>query len=156
MAERALIQKISSKSFRPFGRVIEYSVIKTKGKKRNLWKIVHRSTEKTGWRVAYLVLRDKTIRRLECHPDSDETLEPVKGRAVLFISVSKDLSALEVFELDKPVIVDKGVWHGLICLEGEAHIKIVENEKVGCQYFPLRFRMDLTKWEQIILKRRER
>lgn len=129
------IKSITPANFRRYGKIIHYPGINLKGKKRNLWRIVHRSEEKTGWRVAYLVLRDKTVGRLESHPDSDETFEPVRGRA-LFL-VSKDLKSMEWFYLDKPIVLKKGVWHALISLTPETEIKITENLKVTCRYFSL-------------------
>jgi len=44
------------------------------------------------------------------------------------------------FWLDKPVILRKGVWHGLICPEGQVEIKITENSRVarGCYWVILK------------------
>jgi ureidoglycolate hydrolase len=134
------IKTITSANFRRYGTIIDYPDKKAKGAKRNLWRIVHREEKKVGWRIAYLVLRDKTVGRLECHPDSDETFEPVRGRALFF--VSKDLGSLECFYLDKPFVLKKGIWHALLTLTPETEIKITENVKVSCRYQPLRMRLD--------------
>ncbi|MBF0478572.1 MAG: hypothetical protein HQL26_03730 [Candidatus Omnitrophica bacterium] len=136
------ILSINSVNFRKYGRIIDYPLREKKGDKRNLWRIVHTSEAKTGWRVAYLVLRDRTIGRMECHPDSDETFEPVKGKALFFVSREQDFKKIECFSLDKPVILFKGIWHGLIREDDEVDIKITENAKVKCEYWQFGFRID--------------
>lgn len=138
-------------NFRRFGKIIGYPGKNKRGRVRNLWRIVHTERAKAGWRIAYLVLRDKTIGRLECHPHSDESFEPVKGRALLFMASGKTLSAIRCFYLDKPLIVKKGVWHGVVSLSVETEIKITENAKVSCRYWPLGSRI---RELQDIIKRR--
>ncbi len=134
-------KEITARGFRPYGKVIEYPGKEKKGTTRNLWRIVHCSAAKTGWRVAYLVLRDKALRRLEYHPFSDETFEPVRGKALLFVAAKRDLNAVKCFLLDRPVVLRKGIWHGLITLSDEAEIKITENLQVPCDYWPFGFRI---------------
>lgn len=136
-----MIKKITTLSFKKYGRVIEYPAQNQKGKVRNLWKIIHTESSKVGWRIAYLILRDKSLGRLECHPNSDETFEPVKGKALFFVSKTKTLKGVECFLLDKPVVVKKGIWHGLISLTPQTEIKVVENSKVVCRYWPWKFRV---------------
>lgn len=136
-----MIQSLTAKSFQRYGKIIAYPKKEGKGAVRNLWRIVHTVPEPAGWRVAYLVLRDKSIGRMECHPDSDETFEPVTGQALFFVSRDKDLQAVECFRLDRPVILRRGIWHGLISLTPETEIKIIENNTVACRYWPLGFRI---------------
>ena len=131
------MKPLNRRNFRPFGKIIEYPNRKSKGDKRNLWRIVHRETTERGWRIAYLVLRDKTIGRLECHPRSDESFEPIKGTALLFVSRKKDLNSIQCFKLNKSIIIHKGIWHGLISLAPETDLKITENLRVTCHYWPL-------------------
>lgn len=131
-----------AKNFRSWGKIIEYPHKNAKGNKRNLWRIIHSVSEAQGWRVAWLVLRDKTIGRLECHPNSDETFEPVRGRALLLVASKPELGAIRGFILDQPLIVFKGVWHALIALDDEVEIKITENAQVECVYWPLGFRIN--------------
>jgi ureidoglycolate hydrolase len=142
------------KNFRPYGKIIEYQGKEAKGSRRNLWRIIHVEATAPGWRIAWLVLRDKTIGRLECHPYSDESLEPVRGRALLFIAEKPRLEYIRCFDLDKPLIVRKGVWHGLIAVDDEAEIKITENAEVTCSYWPLGFRAD--SLERIIRRNQAR
>lgn len=128
---------ITPQSFKSYGKIIHYPGQNSKGTRRNLWRIVHAEKARVGWRVAYLVLRDKTIGRLECHPFSDETFEPVKGRALFFVSRVRSLKRVKCFLLDRPVVLRKGIWHGLVTLDAEAEIKITENSHVTCRYWPL-------------------
>lgn len=144
------IKKLNSKNFRKYGRIIEYPNMQAKGNTRNLWRIVHTEDAKVGWRIAYLVLRDKTVGRLERHPKSDETFEPIAGETLFFVSDSEDYSKIECFYLDKPIVLNKGMWHALITLGEESEIKIVENAKVKCEYLKFPFRMDGELWQRLI------
>ena len=136
------IEHISSSNFKSYGKIIEYPKIEKKGHTRNLWRIIHTTSEKKGWRIAYLVLRDKSIGRLESHINSDETLEPISGKAILVVNTTKNHEDKKAFWLDKPVILFKGVWHGLISPKEEAHIKITENATVTCKYLKLPSRIN--------------
>lgn len=137
MAENLIL---TAAQFKHFGRIIEYPRKEKKGCRRNLWRIVHTEEAKVGWRIAYLVLRDKTIGRLECHPFSDESFEPVKGDALLFVACRPQIPDIRCFRLDRPVIVRKRVWHGVVSLTAETEIKITENAAVLSEYWPLGFR----------------
>ena len=128
---------LTDRNFRPYGKLIHYAGKEKKGTVRNLWRVLHREKAKVGWRVAYLVLRDKSIGRLECHPGSDETLEPMAGQTLLIVAPSDHPQDMVYFRLDKPVIVFKGVWHGLITLTPETEIKITENLSVSSLFWPL-------------------
>jgi len=131
-----MFKKITAKNFQPFGRVIEFPVKGLKNKKHNLFCIVLTESRPRGWRIAYLVVRDKTIHQLERHSDTYESFEPVSGKTVLYLARPKSPSKVESFILDKPVILDKGVWHGVITLGRESEIKITENARVKSDFFP--------------------
>lgn len=143
------IKNLNAKNFKKYGKIIEYPKKDTKGNKRNLWRIVHTEEAKVGWRIAYLVLRDKTVGRLERHPKSDETFEPISGRTLFFVSSDNEYKSIDCFLLDKPIVLNKGMWHALISLDAESEIKIVENAKVKCEYLKLPFRMDYVVWSKI-------
>lgn len=128
-------KNINARDFKRFGRVIEYPGKNLKGKKKNLFCVVLRENKKSGWRIAYLVVRDKKINRLEQHPESYESFEPVKGRSLLYVAVNKAAESVSRFYLDKPVILKKGIWHGVVSLDKEAQIKITEDAKVKCVYW---------------------
>ena len=127
---------INQKNFKPYGWMIEYPDRKRASKTKNLWRIIIRQP-KSGWRIAYLVVRDRTINRLEQHPGTFESFEPVCGKSLLYVSTKKDPNSIKCFNLDVPVILKKGIWHGIVTLTKECDIKIVENSSVQCVYWPL-------------------
>ncbi len=129
-------QRITPESFAPFGRLIDLPRKGFVSPGKNLWKIVVRQSGR-GWRIAYLVVRDKKVFRLERHEDTRESFEPVKGKGVLFVARRADKAAIKCFWLDKPVVLEKGVWHGVIAFGREADIKIVENAAVRSRFWPL-------------------
>ncbi len=137
-----MITKINSKNFRKYGWVIEYSKKSLEDKKKNLFRIVVREKALLGWRIAYLIVRDKAIKKLEQHPESFESFEPVSGKSILYVSNRNDSKRIKGFFLDKPVILKKGVWHGVVTLDKETEIKITENAKVKCVYWPLGFELN--------------
>ncbi|MCX5712269.1 MAG: hypothetical protein NTY47_04245, partial [Candidatus Omnitrophica bacterium] len=109
-----MIKGITSNNFNKFGKVIEYPGLSSKNKNKNLFRIILEDRKARGWRIAYLVVRDKSIDRLEQHPGTFESFEPIKGNAVLFVASRKNLSEIEKFRLNKPVILKKGLWHGVV------------------------------------------
>ena len=136
-----MIKKITAQNFRRYGRVIEYPNKHLKGNKKNLFRIVLTETHRFGWRIAYLVVRDKTILRLEQRPYSFESFEPIRGKSLLFVVGEKDVAGIECFSLDRPIILNKGVWHGIVTVTPECEVKLTENAKVKCVYWRLGFRL---------------
>jgi ureidoglycolate hydrolase len=131
-------KKITAGNFKRYGWVIEYPHKTSAGKKKNLFRIILKERGKIGWRIAYLVVRDKAVTKLEQHPDSFESFEPIAGESLLYVSTGKTNTKIECFYLNKPVILKKGIWHGIVTLSRESEIKITENAKVKCVYSPRR------------------
>jgi ureidoglycolate hydrolase len=136
-----MITKITRENFRAYGWVIEYPKKHLKGKTKNLFRIVLTEKGRQGWRIAYLIVRDTTIKRLECHPHSFESFEPVRGRSLIFVAKEKDERTIECFAIDRPIILKKNIWHGVVTLSNECEIKLTENAKVKCVYWPLSVRL---------------
>lgn len=134
--KKVKIRSINRTNFKRFGWLIDYPR-KTAPKNINLFRIIVKQ-QRSGWRIAYLVVRDRVLTRLEQHPDSLESFEPVSGRGLLYVSAGKAPNAIKCFLLNKPVILRKGIWHGVVTLSEEFDVKIVENSKVRCVYRPLR------------------
>lgn len=130
-----MIKKITAKNFSKFGKIIEYPGLSAKNKKKNLFRIVLQDTQAPGWRIAYLVVRDKKIDRLEQHPGTFESFEPVKGSLILFVANQKNPRKIESFDLNKPVILKKGIWHAILTKGKSAEVKITENALVKCVYW---------------------
>jgi len=133
------MRKINSRNFKRYGWVIEGPAKKPKDKRKSLFSIVLIEPLKSGWRIAYLLLRDKAVAFLERHIDSFESFEPIRGETLIYVADAKDLKNIQCFYLDKPVILKKGVWHNLITLNKQSEIKITENAKVRCDYWQLGF-----------------
>lgn len=127
-------RRLTPAAFRPFGRLIRYPGKGLKHPRYNLFRIVLTEKARRGWRIAYLIVRDKKIRRLEQHPDSYESFEPLQGRSLLFVSRSPCLDRVRCFLLDRPVILNKGIWHGVVAVGRESEIKLTENSRVVCRY----------------------
>ena len=122
------VNRLTHGAIKPYGIIIDSKCVKDDGK-RNCFGVLLKE-KSNGWRIGYLIVRDKKIRRLEQHPDSLETFEPVKGRAVIAFAPNRQPDKVKVFLLDKPVVVKKGVWHEVAALSGRAEIKIFENLSV--------------------------
>ena len=131
------IKEISAESFAPYGWVIEYPRKEVDSKGENLFRVVLKEDGSVGWRIAYLIVRDKIIKRLEQHPCSYETFEPVAGQSVLYVAVDKFQKGIEGFLLNRPIILKKGIWHGIVTIGDEAEIKITENAEVESIFWPV-------------------
>lgn len=132
-----MVKQITAKSFKKYGYVIEYPRQNSASRSANLFRVVVREPRPLGWRIAYLVVRDRRLDRLEQHPASYESFEPVKGKSILFVTRSRDERKIEAFYLDRPVVLYKGVWHGIIRVGKASEVKITENARVKCVYWNL-------------------
>ncbi len=135
-------KRINKQNFKLYGKVIEHCGNKPICKNKNLFSVILKENGNFGWRIAYLIVKEKTINRLEQHLATFESFEPVIGKSLLYVSESRNLENIECFYLDKPVILNKGVWHGVVTLNGKAEIKITENAKVRSVYWPLGFKLN--------------
>ncbi len=134
-------KNITNENFKQYGKIIAYPKKHLKGTKRNLWKIILTDETARGWRIAYLVVRDRSVKRLERHPNTFESFEPVAGKTLLFVSQGKVPEKIECFNLNTPVILKKNIWHAVVTVGDESEIKITENAKVVCQYWPLGYKL---------------
>ncbi len=126
------MKKITGKNFQKFGWVIDAG--KVSGRRKSVFRVVLKEKKSRGWRIGFLLLRKEPLDTFESHPASYESFEPVSGKTLLYVARKKDLSDLCCFALDKPVILDKGVWHAVFTLSGESGIKITENAEVKTLY----------------------
>jgi ureidoglycolate hydrolase len=143
-----MVKNITDKNFRPFGHIIHHPQKTSHSKTKNLFRIVLKERGRVGWRIAYLIIRDKTINMLEQHPGTFESFEPVKGRTILYLAKNKDHNNIKCFYLDRPVILHKGVWHAVVTLDGESEIKITENASVKSHYWRLGFSLNSSHKKQ--------
>ena len=136
------IKRINRENFKSFGWIIEYPRNKSYERRKNLFTEVIKEPGRVGWRIAYLIVRDKVITRLEKHPHAFESFEPVSGSSLLYLARVKEPGRIRCFYLDKPVVLKKGIWHGVLTLGKESEIKITENAEVECKYWQLSFIID--------------
>lgn len=122
------IYKLTHNAIKPYGYIIDSRCVKDIPGK-DAFGILLRERSR-GWRIGYLIVREKKAKMIEEHPDSLETFEPVKGRAVLALAAYRDPLKLKFFLLDKPVVVKKKVWHGIVTISKKSEIKIFENIEV--------------------------
>ena len=129
------IKKLTKKSVQPYGRIIDSTCVKDDGRGNRFGILLKEQSR--GWRIGYLILRDKFIGSLERHIDSLETFEPVKGKAVIALAKGNLPDSAELFFLDKPVVVNKGIWHEVLAVSARCEIKIFENIEVKTRYYSL-------------------
>lgn len=126
------IKKLTKNAFFKYGRIIDGTFIKDNGT-GDKYAVLLKERSK-GWRIGYLILRKKALIRLESHPDSLETFEPVRGRAVIAVSAKERPDAVEIFDLDGPVVINKGIWHDVMSASKQSELKIFENMDVIVKY----------------------
>lgn len=95
------------------------------------------SVPESGWRLGHLRMSSKKVDSLECHENSKESFEPLSGMFVLLVAPHNSPEDLEAFVLDKPVILNEGIWHSVLPITQDAEVKISENEKVDMETVPL-------------------
>jgi len=125
-----VLKYITKESFARYGFVIDFNNPNSEG-----WEILTKVSDK-GWRIAVLEIDRKNAKRLERHPCSIETFEPMSGVAILLVSRDNP-EDFEVFLLDKPVCLNAGIWHEVFSLSEKAKFKITENDEVECEYYNL-------------------
>lgn len=136
---KLLILELTQKYFRPFGRILEplsgeFPEVAEKGL-FNFYVIFKECAE--GWQIGYLEQTGKVLKTLECHPTTLEVFVPLKGEAILFLSINPE-EEITAFKLDKPIVLRRGVWHGVISLTEKSEILIVENQDVTDEFYKLK------------------
>ena len=126
------IRKLTHKSIEPYGKIIDSKFVKDDGRGDKFAVLLKEKSK--GWRIGYLILRKRRFTKLENHPNSLETFEPVKGKAVIALASNKNPEKYRVFSLNKPIVVKMGVWHDVAALSSICEIKIFENIDVKTEY----------------------
>ncbi len=113
-------------NFKKYGMILE-STKKTRSSDSKTQYEVLTGSKSEGWLLAYLVVRNRSSKSIQQHPTSKESFEPVKGVCLLIVAPVKAPKNLEIFVLDKPIVLHEGVWHDVVALSEEAEVKIAEN-----------------------------
>lgn len=127
------INKLTHRSIKPYGRIIGPQFMKDDGRGDKFGVLLKEKSK--GWRIGYLILRKKHFRKLERHPASLETFEPLKGHALIALACPRRPDDYKVFLLDRPVVVNKNVWHEVAAVSARCDIKIFENIDVTTEYY---------------------
>lgn len=122
------IKNITAENFERYGKVLEFS----KDFEGHFEIMVREPAQ--PWRLAVLRVKNRVSTFLENHPDSMESFEPVRGTTLLIVAENNNPDDYEVFLLDKPVCLQKGIWHDVVALSDDIFIKITENIEVGCVF----------------------
>ena len=126
------MKKLTHKNIKPYGRIIDRKFMKDDGRGDKFAVLLKERS--AGWRIGYLILRTKKLEKLERHPDSLETFEPVRGRCAIALAANGQPDKVEMFFLDRPIVLKKGVWHNVAAISEECEIKIFENIEVKTKY----------------------
>lgn len=125
------VESITREAFAPYGSVIEFSPGFD-----GIYEILETEEEKP-WILAVFRYANKSIQRIENHPTSMETFEPLSGVTVLLVAEHDTPEAYKAFVLDKPVCLKKGIWHQVLSLTPSAEVKITENKDVYSEFYDL-------------------
>ena len=126
------ISNISKDSFGKYGTIIDFT-----GENNNDEFEVIITHKDDPWRIAMLRVKNKEFTFLEKHPSSLETFEPVEGMCLLLLSLGTERCDYEVYLLDRPVCLNKDVWHAIVSLTHVSKVKITENLEVDTEYYNL-------------------
>jgi ureidoglycolate hydrolase len=134
------VMELKAPLFEPFGRILNPQKGETASQsEEGLFDFYVPFTERSGgWAIGFLEYTGRMLEQLERHPNTPEVFSPLKGEALLVLAVDpEDESGYRAFRLEKPIVLNRGVWHGVICLSRKAEILIVENPDVVDEYHQL-------------------
>jgi ureidoglycolate hydrolase len=142
--ERRKIEPIGleQKRFEPYGRVIvpmpDESPEMAEPERFSFY--VPFSERSQGWQTGYLYNLADFIDKLERHPNTPELFSPLGGESVLVVAENPvHHEGIRAFFLSGPIVLSRGVWHGVISPSGRSELLIVENPGVIDEYFSLPF-----------------
>lgn len=125
------IEEITRASFEPYGNVIGFP----EDDHTNFY--IAASDREKPWRLAVFRYRNHEIQRIECHPTSMESFEPLSGTTLLLVAPHDAPEEYQIFLLDRPVILKKGIWHQTLSLTDVSEVKITENTDVYSVFYDL-------------------
>lgn len=123
------LECITKEAFEPFGTVLEFP----EGYEENFYIVD--TEEKEPWRIAVFRYVNKEIKKIENHPTSKESFEPLSGVTVLLVAEHESPEDYRAFILDKPICLKKGIWHQVLAVTPEASVKITENLEVESVFY---------------------
>ena len=139
-ARKIDIIELQQKLFKPYGRLLEPDEIEvpevSESGRFDFYVTFKESAQ--GWQIGFLFNEEKIVNQLERHPNTAEVFSPVNGESVLIVSENpEDENTISAFKLDKPIVLGRGTWHGVISLSDRSEILIVESPDVIDEYYQL-------------------
>jgi ureidoglycolate hydrolase len=134
------VSDLNQRLFEPFGRILEPKANeKASVSEKGVFDFYVPFVEKSGgWQIGFLTYTGTTLHQLECHPNTPEVFSPLKGEALLVLATDPANEAgYRTFKLEKPIVLGRGVWHGVISLSEKAEMLIVENPDVVDEFHEL-------------------
>jgi len=125
------IQNITPESFAKYGVILDFSPSFD-----GAFEILVREAEQP-WRMAVYRPANRTCDCLENHPTSMESFEPVRGTSLLIVAAHDTPNDFEIFLLDTPVCLHKGIWHNAVALSDGVLIRVNENLEVSSDFHNL-------------------
>lgn len=123
---------ITRDNFKSYGWVLDFS----ENAQEERFEVIV-SEDVNPWRIAMFRVKIRECNRLEAHPDSMESFEPVSGCGLLIVAMPETPKEYQVFLLDRPICLKKGIWHEVITISKEALFKITENKEVSSKFYML-------------------
>ena len=139
------LKNITKGTFVPYGTVLDHIHKDPAGDEMVYEPVV--TVESKGWIWAVLTFQKQDIDSIQCHPTSKESFEPVYGTMVLVVAPPEKPEKMEAFLLDRPVMVNEGVWHNVFSLAAESRVKITENNDVTSKTIELKRPLRVTLGE---------
>ena len=126
--------------FKPYGRILEpeeSEVSEVSEPGIFDFYVIFKETSQ-DWQIGYLIQTGKTVDKLECHPNTAEVFSPISGSAVLILATDpENENTMRAFKLEKPIVLNRGVWHGVISLSEKSEMLIVESPDVIDEFYQL-------------------
>jgi len=131
--QRIPIEPLNADAIQPFGTIVDWD--SEQQTSDDPFRIVVRSEQPTGWRLALSRVSQRKLDSLANHPHTVELFVPMSGQAILVVGEKGPLAQqrIRAFALSKPVCVHAGVWHGTLAVSEQATILIAENLRVSSE-----------------------
>ncbi len=134
------IKVLTAKNFEKYGRIlIPTEEESKKGKNQPVFYLVLERAQSKGWMMAHFTVSKRFTDAVENHPNTKETFEPLSGVPILIVAANRSPESPEAFLLDKPVVLNEGIWHDVLSLSESATMRINENTEVQTVYHKLSF-----------------
>ena len=134
------LSELMQELFNPYGRILEpqeHEVPEVSESEVFDFYVIFKEPSQ-DWQIGYLKQTGRIIDKLECHPNTAEVFSPVSGDAVLLLATDPDQQeTMRAFKLEKPIVLKRGVWHGVMTLSEQSEMLIVESPDVIDEYHPL-------------------